>query len=203
MSGDVGAPWPRRFSLCGPGTSSLVLTVQVPRRLLEEVCAWPWRFQMVLLSSGLGTADLSQRPEPRSPFGESRRPHHWALRGTTQGRPGILYEAAALPAAPHGRVRVLAQCTVALQDLKLHGGRRRGPEFGVWSPSGMHLGDPHPPCGQPQLSPPKLLCLCPLWPGLGTRALFQGWCGAPAGVSELCHHRPRAWQPWRETPTLG
>lgn len=35
---------------------------------------------MVLLSSGLGTADLSQRSEPRSPFGESRRPHHWAPR---------------------------------------------------------------------------------------------------------------------------
>ena len=40
--------------------------------------------QMVSLRSGLGTADLSQCPEPRSPCGESRHPHHWALRGATR-----------------------------------------------------------------------------------------------------------------------
>lgn len=84
------------------------------------VRAWPWGLRMVPLSSGLGTADLSQHPEPRSSCGESRHPHHWALRGATQGRPGILYEAAALPDAPHGWVRALAQRAVSLQDLKLH-----------------------------------------------------------------------------------
>ena len=113
--------------------------------------------QMVPLSSGLGTADLSEHPEPRSPCGESRLSSPLGSQRGHQDNPGFLYEAA----APHGLVRALAQCTVSLQDLKLNRGGRRGLEFGAWGPSGMHPGDPHLPCGQPQFdcqSPSPCAC---------------------------------------------
>ena len=62
------------------------------------------------LSSGLGTADLSEHPEPRSPCGESRLSSPLGSQRGHQDNPGFLYEAA----APHGLVRALAQCTVSL-----------------------------------------------------------------------------------------
>lgn len=140
--------------LCGPSTSSLVLTVQVPKKTSGRKSVPVWRLRMVLLGSGLGTAGLSRRPEPRSPF----RVQASSLLGSQRdhpGSPGILYEAACSACCPTRLGKSVGQRTVGLQDLKLH-----GEEMGarVWSLESFRNAPGGPsvlPVASPSSSPPK------------------------------------------------